>query len=61
MYCLQVTATHFCAGLIIKDGRCCQAAPILSWAVDKTEDWLLAYFRRKKWKFMKVDDHAKVP
>lgn len=47
---MHVDAPHFCAGLVLVEGRCTEAAPILGWAVGKTQDELAAYFRRKGWK-----------
>jgi hypothetical protein len=47
---VRVVAPHFVAGLDIGvNGRCIEAAPILAWAIGKTEDELRAYFRRKGW------------
>jgi len=51
---LQVTAPHFCAGLVLQHGRCVQAAPILGWAVTRPEPWLRAYFARKRWRIVAV-------
>ena len=46
-----VDAPHFNAGLIIgRDEYCVEAAPILSWALNKRRDYLMAYFLRKGWK-----------
>lgn len=47
---IQVTAPHFCAGIVIKDGQCVVAAPILKWAIGKDSDYLSRYFRRKGWR-----------
>lgn len=47
---VRVVAPHFVAGLIVgEDGRCCEAAPILRWAIGKTRADLSAYFRAKGW------------
>jgi hypothetical protein len=45
----QVTAPHFTAGLVIRDGYVVRAAPILAWAV--TKRWLPVYdyFVRKRY------------
>lgn len=45
-----VDAPHFNAGLILRDGICVEAAPILSYCIGKDRAWLSAYFRRKGWK-----------
>jgi hypothetical protein len=47
---VAVDAPHFYAGLIMKDGVCVKAAPILQWAVGKPRAFLSAYFKRKGWK-----------
>lgn len=45
----QVTAPHFCAGVVVKGGKCVTAAPILSWAIGKDARYLLRYFSSKGW------------
>lgn len=50
----RVEAPHFVAGLITIDGRCTEAAPILRWAIGRTEDELRAYFGQKGWKAIQV-------
>lgn len=32
----QITAPHYCAGLIVEDGKVTQAAPILKWSIGKS-------------------------
>jgi hypothetical protein len=51
---VSVDAPHFNAGLILEDGVCVQAAPILKWAIGKTRAQLRAYFKQKGWKAMVV-------
>jgi hypothetical protein len=51
---ISVDAPHFCAALVMVDGRCTEAAPILKWAVGKSEEWLRAYFAQKRWKAIEV-------
>ena len=46
---IRVVAPHFVAGLEIEAGRCVRAAPILRWAIGRTEAELWRYFRRKGW------------
>jgi hypothetical protein len=46
----QVTAPHFCAGLLTDvGGVVVRAAPVLRWCVGKTRDGLRPYFARKGW------------
>ncbi len=47
---VQVTAPHFCAGLVMRDKVCVEAAPILKWCVGKGEHYLSHYFKQKGWK-----------
>lgn len=53
---VRVTAPHFCAGLILKEGRCTRAAPILKWAVGMERDKLRKIFYDRKWQAMIIDD-----
>jgi len=46
---VRVVAPHFVAGLIVWDGVCVDAAPILRWAVGKSEGELKRAFARKGW------------
>ena len=45
---VAVDAPHFYAGMILKNGVVVKAAPILKWAVGKTQLYLTDYFWRKK-------------
>lgn len=51
---VRVEAPHFVAALVTVDGKCTEAAPILGWAVGKSEEWLRAYFKSKGWKATEV-------
>lgn len=44
---IRVQAPHYCAGLIVEDERCTEAAPILGWALGKPWAELRRYFARK--------------
>lgn len=46
---VRVVAPHFVAGIVMRDGVCVEAAPILKWAVGKSADALRETFRRKRW------------
>lgn len=48
---VRVVAPHFTAGLIFKEKRCIDAAPILKWAIGKTSQEIVAYFRHKGWEW----------
>lgn len=50
MMLVQVTAPHFCAGVVLKNERVVRAAPILEWAMLWERKALSSYFRRKRWK-----------
>jgi hypothetical protein len=45
----QVTADYFCAGIIMHDGICVDAAPILRWTVGRRRLYLRGYFARRQW------------
>lgn len=53
---VQVTAPHFCAGLVIENGVCTVAAPILKRSIGRTAGELRAYFQRKGWKAIIVKE-----
>lgn len=42
---VHVEARHFVAGLIVHDGVCVDAAPILRWAIGKRWRYLDGYLR----------------
>ena len=44
---VRVMAPHFVAGIVLIDGRCVRAAPILRWCIGRTEDQLRKLFARK--------------
>lgn len=46
---VAVSAPHFYAGIVLKDGVVIEAAPILKWTVGKRREWLGGYFIRKGW------------
>lgn len=45
----QITAPHFCAGIILRDDYVVDAAPILRWMVGKSRDYVRSYCARKNW------------
>lgn len=47
---VSVDAPHFNAGLVIVDGQCVKAAPILRWAIGRAAEDLSSEFRAKGWK-----------
>lgn len=47
---VQVTAPHFCAGIVLTDGRVTTTAPILKWSVGWQRERLSAYFKSKGWR-----------
>lgn len=48
---VRVEGPHFVAAIVLEKGRCIKAAPILHWAIGKSEAWLAAYFERKGWQY----------
>jgi hypothetical protein len=57
---VQVTAPHFCAGLVLWGDHCIDAAPILRWAIGKERSYLSAYFKRKRWRAIILKDRDDV-
>lgn len=51
----QVTAPHFCAGIVVDDHVCLEAALILDWAVGKKRSYLRRYFHKKQWQVCHVE------
>jgi len=47
---IRIDAPHYCAGIVIHKGVVIKAAPILFWTVDKSEKYVLNYFKRKRFK-----------
>jgi hypothetical protein len=58
---IRVVAPHFVAALVMVDGRCTEAAPILKWAIGKSEEWLRAYFAGKGWRATEVKQREGEP
>jgi hypothetical protein len=58
---LQITAPHYCAGIVIGDGMIIDAAPILRWTIGKRLWDVQQYFFRKKFEITiaseNCDDH----
>jgi hypothetical protein len=53
---IRITSSYFCAGIIVKDDIIVQAAPILSWSINKRLSNLKSYFNRKGWKYEEIND-----
>lgn len=58
---VQVTAPHFCAGIVLKNGVVTEAAPILKWTIGKQKEWLSTYFKQKGWTEEMVKEEDKKP
>lgn len=50
----QVTAPHFCAGVIERGGIIIEAAPILRWAISEPLAKFGLYCQRKGWQMERV-------
>lgn len=50
----QVTAPHFCAGVIVRGGFIVEAAPILKWTIGQPYLKLGVYCKQKGWKLLEV-------
>lgn len=51
---VRITARHFCAGLVVRDGRVVEAAPILRWTVGKLSADVREHGRRRGWKMERL-------
>lgn len=51
----QVDSNYFCAGLIEKDGKVIEAAPIQKWMIGKNIEYIKEYCVKKKWKLLLVN------
>lgn len=47
---VRVVAPHLVAGIVLVDGRCTEAAPILRWCIGKDRAWLRAWFEKRGWR-----------
>jgi hypothetical protein len=50
----QVTAPHFCAGIVTRGDLVVEAAPILRWCVGRRRGELRRHFRRRAWQVVYV-------
>lgn len=53
---VQITAPHFCAGIIFNGNMIIDFAPILRWYRGRSYYWLRKYCEKKKWKFTEVKE-----
>ena len=50
----QITSPYFCAGIIVTNGWCTQAAPIVHYMKGKSSTWIASYIQKKGWKVICV-------
>lgn len=55
----QISAPHFCAGLIVVGDKVKDAAPILKWSIGKDWPWVRDYCKSKKWSGKRVTQQEK--
>lgn len=53
-YMIRIESPYFCAGIVMVDGRCRRAAPILKWTVGRYERQLTRYFSNRGWVWQKL-------
>lgn len=46
----QIDAKHFCAGIILKDEKVVEAAPIVKYMIGWNRDKVRSYCKSKEWK-----------
>lgn len=49
LYCIR--APHFCAAVVVRDGRVIEAAPILRRNIGRTWEGCREYFNRSNWSY----------
>ncbi|QIO34337.1 hypothetical protein [Bradyrhizobium sp. 1(2017)] len=54
---IQITAPHFVAAYVVEDGKITEAAPILKWALGKSDNEMRGYCARKSWRACVVPPH----
>ena len=54
----QVKAPHFTAGLVSRDGKVVDAAPILRWTMGRREYGVMVYCRRKAWNMEMISSRS---
>jgi hypothetical protein len=53
---IRITMKHFCAGLIVKNGKVIKAAPILRWTIGRNITTVKMYYvekKKAKWEIVK--------
>lgn len=58
---IQITAPHFCAGLVIIDDRVVEAAPIIRYMRGWTTQQVREYVRKKRWSMTDVPTSDQMP
>lgn len=51
----QIKAPHFTAGLVVEVNTVVRAAPILSYAIGRSFDWLKSYVEHRGWQIEAVN------
>jgi hypothetical protein len=57
----QVTAPHFCAGIIVADGFIIKAAPILRWAHNRSLNSFEDHCVKKGWGVILISEPQGLP
>jgi hypothetical protein len=57
----QVTAPHFCAGIIVADGFIIKAAPILLWTRGRPFSSFADYCAKKSWRVFLISESQDPP
>lgn len=52
---MQITAPHFCAGLVLVDNQVTEAAPILRYMIGWTITRVWLYCHKKRWTYEPAD------
>lgn len=55
---IRVSAPHFCAAVIVGNGKIQSAAPILAWMLGREFSWFLGYCQSRDWGVSLVETGA---
>lgn len=52
----QITSSYFCVGIILEEGVCTEAAPIVKYMINWNRDKIRDYCNKKEWRIKIVND-----
>lgn len=52
----QISASHFCCGVVVKNNKVIEAANIIGWAYARPANEVFDYFKKKKYKIKRIEN-----